>query len=95
MKIYQFIETYPERFIDDLKEAVAFKTVAGKAENAGEMLKMQHWIEKWLRKLNFKYECCGIGSTSIGGKTVNLPPIIVAELGKLYGLIFKLSQLNI
>lgn len=84
MKIYQFIETYPERFIADLKEAVAFKTVAGKADNAGEMLKMQHWIEKWLRKLNFKYECCGIGSTSIGGKKVNLPPIIVAELGKFW-----------
>ena len=82
LKIFQFIDTYPERFIDDLKEAVAFKSVSGSYKHANNLLKMIRWTEGWLKKLNAKYECFDIGSYEVDGKMVQLPLVILATFGK-------------
>lgn len=82
LKVLQHIDTYRERMITDLKDAVAIKSVSGSYKYSGEILKMVKWAEKWLKKLNAKYECFDIGSYEVDGKTIRLPLVILAAFGK-------------
>lgn len=83
IKILQYIDTYQERFINDLREAVEIRSVSGSYEHNADITKMIKWTESWLKKLKCTYsERFDIGSYSVDGKTIKLPTVILAAFGK-------------
>lgn len=82
-KVFQYIDTYQDQMIDDLRTAVAFRTVSGSYEHNGEIQKMVKWIEGWMIRLKATTsERFDIGSYSVDGKTIRLPTVILASFGK-------------
>lgn len=83
LKVLQYIDTYRERFVDDLREAVAFRTVSGSYEHNADIMKMIKWTEGWLKKLKCTTtERFDIGSYAVDGKTIKLPTVILSTFGK-------------
>lgn len=83
LKVLQYIDTYRERFVDDLREAVAFRSVSGAYEHNGDIMNMIKWTEDWLKKIKCTTsERFDIGSYSVAGKTIKLPTVILSTFGK-------------
>lgn len=83
IKVNQYIDTYQDRMIADLREMVAIRSVSGSVEHNGEIQKMVKWLEAWLKRL--KASTCerfDIGSYVVGGKSIKLPTVILASFGK-------------
>lgn len=81
IKVFQYIDTFRDRMIIDLKEAVGIKSISGSSEHSKEILKMIYWTEGWLKKFNIKYECFDIGNYEADGKIIKLPLVILATIG--------------
>lgn len=82
-KVNQYINTYQDRMIADLREIVSIKSVSGSYEHHPEIQKVVKLIEAWLKRL--KASTCerfDIGSYVVDGKSIKLPTIILASFGK-------------
>lgn len=81
INVFQYIDTFRGKMINDLKEAVGIKSISGSSEHSKDILKMINWTEGWLKKLNVKYECFDIGNYEADGKIIKLPLVILATIG--------------
>lgn len=83
IKVNQYIDTYQDRMIDDLREMVAIKSVSGSYEHHLEIQKVVKLIDAWLKRLRATTcERFDIGSYSVDGKSIKLPTVILASFGK-------------
>lgn len=82
-KVFQYIDTYQERMIDDLRDACAIRSVSGSYEHNPHIQRMVKWVEMWLQRLKATTsERFDIGSYSVEGKLIKLPTVILASFGK-------------
>lgn len=82
-EVFQYIDTYQERMVEDLREAVAIRSVSGSYEHNPHIQRMVKWVEAWLIRLKATTsERFDIGSYSVEGKTIKLPTVILASFGK-------------
>lgn len=83
IKVFQYLDTYRERMIEDLREATAYKSVCGSLDHVKDLQNIIKWTEMWLKKLKATYfERFDIGSYTVQGKTIKLPMVLLATFGK-------------
>ncbi|KAJ8969556.1 hypothetical protein NQ317_016588 [Molorchus minor] len=79
-KILHYIDSNREQFITNLAEIVKYKTITTELEYKSDVRKMRKIVEAWFKKLGMKSECFNIGSYTVDGKRVKLPPIVLGSL---------------
>lgn len=81
LPILQFIDSNPQSFLKDLEEAVKIKSITSDLKYKTEVQKMIKFAEKWLIKLDMKFELFNVGFRYVDGHKVRLPPVILASFG--------------
>lgn len=82
-KIFEYVDKNQNKFIDDLKEAVAIKSVSAWPETRQDIVKMTKWTAKRLEELGSTVELADVGIQTLpDGTTLPLPPILLGQLGK-------------
>lgn len=82
-KLYGHIDQHKKDYIDNLREAVAIKSVSSWPEVRGEVVKMMKWMEVKLQKLGATTELIDIGKQKlIDDKEIDLPPVLFGTLGQ-------------
>ncbi|KAK0180786.1 hypothetical protein PV327_003133 [Microctonus hyperodae] len=82
-KLYSYIDEHKKEYIENLREAVAIKSVSSWPEVRGEVVKMVKWMEVKLKELGATTELADIGKqTLIDGQTIDLPPVLLGSLGE-------------
>ncbi|KAG1714147.1 Cytosolic non-specific dipeptidase [Nymphon striatum] len=77
-----YIDENTEKFIEVLRNAVKIKSVSAWPSARPEIFKMMKWAEEQLKILGATVEMCENGKQKLDdGKEIDLPPIILAELG--------------
>lgn len=83
LKLLQFIDANRGKFMKNVSEAIAIKSISSNLAYKEEVNKMVKFAERWLIELGIKYECFDIGyQTTASGTRQRLPPIILGTLGK-------------
>ncbi|XP_023028441.1 cytosolic non-specific dipeptidase 2 [Leptinotarsa decemlineata] len=82
VKLFKYVEDNKQKFIENLKEAVAIESVSAWAHKRGEIRKMVEHTAKQLKKLGLTTDIRDIGSQTLpDGTTLPLPPVLFATLG--------------
>jgi len=82
-KVFKVIDESKDHFIDDLKTAVAIKSVSAWPEARDNVVKMVEWVGQRLESFGAKVELADIGEqTWPDGKKTRLPPVILGTLGE-------------
>ncbi|XP_045474295.1 cytosolic non-specific dipeptidase-like [Harmonia axyridis] len=79
--LMKYVDSHVKNFLSDLTEAVAIKSVSGDIRYRNDLISMIKWTEKWMKRLEFKYECFYVGLHSLNGQKVKIPPVILASHG--------------
>jgi len=78
----RYIEEHKQDYIDNLKEAVAIKSVSAWADHRGDILKMVKWTEEKLLNLKATTNLADIGKQTLpDGSEIPLPPVLFGSLG--------------
>lgn len=81
--VFGYIDSNKDKFIKNLRDAVAIPSVSGQPERRDDVITMVHWMEERLKKLGVEVELCDIGFQTLpDGKQIRLPPVILGVLGK-------------
>ncbi|XP_044754032.1 beta-Ala-His dipeptidase-like isoform X2 [Coccinella septempunctata] len=75
------VDSHVKNYLKDLKEAVSIKSVSGDMKYRNDLISMIKWTEKWMKRLEFKYECFYVGTHTLSGQKVKIPPVILASYG--------------
>jgi len=82
-KLFDYIDQNQDKFIADLKEAVAIKSVSAWPECRPHINTMTDWIAKRLRAFGTTIELADVGIQTLpDGTKLPLPPILLGQLGK-------------
>jgi len=81
-KIHKYIEENEGKFIENLREAVEIPSVSCWADTRNDCFKMVEWTEKRLKTLGFTTKIHQQATHEVEGKTMQLPPILMGNLGK-------------
>lgn len=101
LKMFRYVDSRRPKFINNLTEFVAIKSISDDINYKPEVVKLIKNTEKWLDRLNFKFECFNIGSRMVDDKKVKLLPVILASLTSrtrkktVYNLINKKNLIKI
>lgn len=80
--ICRYIEEHKQEYIDNLKEAVAIKSVSAWADHRDEVVKMVKWTEVKLKNLGATTELADVGKQALpDGSEIPLPPVLLGNLG--------------
>jgi len=78
----RYIDEHKQDYIDNLKEAVAIKSVSAWADHRGDILKMVKWTEEKLLNLKATTNLADIGKQTLpDGSEIPLPPVLFGSLG--------------
>lgn len=81
--IFSYIDANKQRYIQNLREAVAIKSVSAWPETREDIVKMVHWTAKKLKDLGAEIEICDVNDPNLKDKNaLKLPPVILGTLGK-------------
>ncbi|XP_034947781.1 cytosolic non-specific dipeptidase [Chelonus insularis] len=81
-KLYGYIDQHKKEYIDDLREAVAIKSVSAWPDMRDEIVKMMKWMETKLKALGATTELADVGKEKLAdGREIPLPPILFGTLG--------------
>ncbi|XP_015122124.1 cytosolic non-specific dipeptidase [Diachasma alloeum] len=82
-KLYGYIDQHKKEYIDNLREAVAIKSVSSWPDSRGNCIKMMEWMEVKMKELGAQTELAPIGNeTFLDGRILPLPPVLLASLPK-------------
>ncbi|CAL8109856.1 unnamed protein product [Orchesella dallaii] len=81
-KLCKYIEDNQSKFVDTLREAVEIPSVSCWADTRKDCVRMVDWTEGKLKALGFETEIRQQANHEVEGKTMQLPPILLATLGK-------------
>lgn len=81
--MHRYIDGHKQEYIDNLREAVAIKSVSAWPDHRDEIIKMMKWAEVKLKNLGATTELADIGKQTISdwGKEIPLPPVLLGSLG--------------
>ncbi|KAI5475153.1 hypothetical protein MNV49_001869 [Pseudohyphozyma bogoriensis] len=77
----KYIEENEQKWIDRLAEAVAIPSVSGDPKLRPEVHRMGKWLQDQLTSLGVSVKSVPLGPQDIDGVTVELPPVLLGELG--------------
>lgn len=78
----RYIDEHKQEYIDNLKEAVAIKSVSAWADNRDEVIKMMKWAEVKLKNLGATTELANVGTQTLpDSRVIPLPPVLLGSLG--------------
>ncbi|KAF7988663.1 hypothetical protein HCN44_001236 [Aphidius gifuensis] len=81
-KLFGHIDEHKQEYIDNLREAVAIKSVSSWPDARDEVFKMMKWMEEKMKSLGATTELADNGiETLLDGKKIPLPPILYGQLG--------------
>ncbi|KAF6202198.1 hypothetical protein GE061_004596 [Apolygus lucorum] len=81
-KIFQYVDKNKERFIERLRDVVRIPSVSSAPDKRDDVIAMVRVTEEKLKKLGAKTELCDVGTQKLSdGRTLRLPPVILAKLG--------------
>jgi len=82
-KVFSYIDEHKQKFIKNLSDAVAIKSVSSWPETRPEIFKMMKWAASRLEALGATTELKDIGKQTLhDGTVLDLPPVLFAQLGK-------------
>ncbi|XP_043261664.1 cytosolic non-specific dipeptidase isoform X2 [Colletes gigas] len=80
--LFSYIDKHKAEYIDNLKEAVAIKSVSAWPDHRNEIIKMMKWAEVKLKDLGATTELVDIGKQTLPDKSeIPLPPVLLGTLG--------------
>jgi Cys-Gly metallodipeptidase DUG1 len=77
----RYIDEHQKEFIKTLGEAVAISNVSAWADSRGKCMEMVEWTNVRLKTLGFETTIRDVGTQELEGKTIPLPPVILASRG--------------
>ncbi|XP_014230542.1 cytosolic non-specific dipeptidase [Trichogramma pretiosum] len=81
-KLFKHIDCNKVKYIENLAQAVAIKSVSAWPESRGEIVKMMHWAENEFKKLGATTELADLGTQKlVSGRELPLPPALLGTLG--------------
>nr|XP_002124592.3 cytosolic non-specific dipeptidase-like [Ciona intestinalis] len=81
-KLFEYIRSKEELYIQRLTDVVAIQSVSAWADKRGECIRMMEHTKTEMEKLGCDVKLMDIGTQDIGGESLPLPPIILGCLGK-------------
>ena len=80
--LFSYIDDHKTEYINDLKEAVAIKSVSAWPDHRNEIIKMMKWAEMKLKNLGVTTELADVGKQTLpDGSVIPLPPVLLGTLG--------------
>ncbi|KAK5641500.1 hypothetical protein RI129_010047 [Pyrocoelia pectoralis] len=80
--LFKYVDENKSRYIENLREAVAIRSISSLEEWRDETIKMVNWTADRLRKLGFQVSLENIGMQVLSnGTKLQLPPVLLATLG--------------
>ncbi|XP_076628449.1 cytosolic non-specific dipeptidase 2 [Colletes latitarsis] len=80
--LFSYIDKHKAEYINNLKEAVAIKSVSAWPDHRNEIIKMMKWAEVKLKDLGATTELVDIGKQTLPDKSeIPLPPVLLGTLG--------------
>ncbi|KAI7872777.1 hypothetical protein BDF14DRAFT_1748567 [Spinellus fusiger] len=83
-KFIDYVEQHQNDFVERLRKAVAIPSVSSDADRRKDVFAMGDFLVKELEKLGASVEIRNPGVHSINGKTLPLPPVVLATVGDCY-----------
>lgn len=81
-KVFKYIDDHKDKWVKNLTEAVAIKSVSAWKETRPEIDRMVHWVGDRLVALGGTVEYCDIGEQTLpDGTQLKLPPVLFGQLG--------------
>lgn len=81
-KLFGYIDAHKVEYINNLREAVAIKSVSAWPDHRNEIIKMVKWTEAKLKELGATTELAEIGVQKLpDGSEIPLPPVLLGSLG--------------
>lgn len=80
-KLFGYIDENRARYIETLREAVGIRSISTWPDARNECMRMVQWTAAKLNELGFDTELRKLGQQELDGKTMPLPPIILASKG--------------
>ena len=82
-KLFAAIDNNKLKFIENLRKAVAIKSVSAWPDTRGEITVMMKWMGDELKNLGAAIEFVDPGIQTLpDGSTLPLPPVLMGELGR-------------
>ncbi|KYN42157.1 Cytosolic non-specific dipeptidase [Trachymyrmex septentrionalis] len=80
--LFKYIDEQKEQYINNLKTAVAIKSVSAWPDYRDEVIKMMKWAEARLKDLGAITELADVGKQTLpDGSEIPLPPVLLGSLG--------------
>ncbi|XP_032691198.1 cytosolic non-specific dipeptidase [Odontomachus brunneus] len=80
--LFKYIDDHAQDYINNLREAVAIKSVSAWPDYRNEVVKMMKWAEVKLKSLKATTELVDIGKQPLpNGTEIPLPPVLLGTLG--------------
>ncbi|XP_078042946.1 cytosolic non-specific dipeptidase 2 [Augochlora pura] len=80
--LFSYIDNHKTEYINNLREAVAIKSVSAWPDHRDEIVRMMKWAEVKLKDLGATTELADVGKeTCPNGDEIPLPPILLGTLG--------------
>jgi len=82
VKLFEAVEKNKEKYFENLRKAVAIKSVSAWPETRPEIRKMMNWMGDELKALGAAIEYVELGDQTLpDGTVLPLPPVLMGELG--------------
>eukprot|EP00092_Neocalanus_flemingeri_P021200 GFUD01022974.1.p1 GENE.GFUD01022974.1~~GFUD01022974.1.p1 ORF type:complete len:479 (+),score=174.92 GFUD01022974.1:58-1494(+) len=83
VKLFAAVDKNKDKYIDNLRKAVAIKSVSAWPHTRPEITKMMTWMGDELKALGAAIEYVDLGDQTMpDGQVLPLPPVLMGELGK-------------
>ncbi|XP_029669410.1 cytosolic non-specific dipeptidase [Formica exsecta] len=80
--LFKYIDEHKQEYINNLKEAVAIKSVSAWPDHRDEIVKMMKLAEVKLKNLGATTELVDVGKQTLpDGSEIPLPPVLLGDLG--------------
>ncbi|XP_012533231.1 cytosolic non-specific dipeptidase [Monomorium pharaonis] len=80
--LFKYIDEHKQEYIDNLREAIAIKSVSAWPDHRDEVIEMMKWAEVRLKNLGATTELADIGKQKLSDNTeIPLPPVLLGDLG--------------
>ncbi|XP_015181069.1 PREDICTED: cytosolic non-specific dipeptidase [Polistes dominula] len=81
-KLFGYIDAHKVEYINNLREAVAIKSVSAWPDHRNEIIKMVKWTEVKLKELGATTELANVGTQKLPDDSeIPLPPVLLGTLG--------------
>jgi len=81
-EFFKFVDSHQQDYVHRLGEAVGIQSVSGDPLRRDDVVKMGHWIKDWILKLGGYVEVRDVGTHTVEGQVLQLPPILLGHFGQ-------------